>query len=63
MSGQVFAGCVPCMKRGPGGWLLEAEAFTDSEGRYMARGTCGGCQRPVEQYIKVQDYAMLAARS
>lgn len=60
MSGRVFASCVPCMKRGPGGWLLEAEAFTDREGRYMARGICGGCGRAVEQYVTVQAYTALA---
>lgn len=59
--GQVYADCIPCMKHGPGGWLLQARAKTDREGRYMATGLCGGCGAPVEQYVIVQVYECLVA--
>ena len=58
--GRLWANCIPCMKRGPGGWLQDAEPFKDQTDHSMARGRCGGCGKRVDQDITVQKYMALS---
>jgi len=53
----IWASCIPCMKRGPGGRLEPPfDAWKNKRGWPMVSGTCGGCGRHVVQTETIQKF-------